>query len=315
MKWRQLGPFKVSAIGLGAMPLSLNHDGVYPDEREAVATVHAALESGITLIDTADIYCPTWDSTGHNERLIGKAMSTFGGDTSDVVISTKGGIVRGEGETWGRDGSLSHLRRSVEASIKALGVEAIDLYQWHRPDRWQVYGDVIESFSVLQKEGKIRTIGISNANVEEIDIAVQVLGEGGLTSVQNQFSPKFRCSHDELEHCGRLGIAFMPWSPLGGTGGGVRTVGERLASTQQGQGVGGRNVGERYSVFADIGSDHGVSAQQIVLAWELSLGSHVIPIPGARRPSSIQDSARAADLTLSEQELARCAEHVTSRVH
>jgi diketogulonate reductase-like aldo/keto reductase len=141
----------------------------------------------------------------------------------------------------------------------------------------------------LQDEGLIKAIGISNANVEEIQVAVDVLGEGGLASVQNEFSPRFRCSTDELEFCGEHQIAFLPWSPLGGTGGGAREVGERFAA------------------FGEIAAAHGVSPQQVVLAWELSLGEHVIPIPGARRPASITDSAQATELVLSAEELDRCS--------
>ena len=289
MHTRQLGPFTVSAIGLGAMPFSMNNDKRYPSESEAIATVHAALDGGITYIDTADIYAPTWDTMGHNETIVGKALGSYGGSLDDVVVGTKGGITRGDGDQWGRDGSEAYLRQAVEKSLRALQTDVIDLYQWHRPDRWQVYGEVIGHFQKLQQEGKIKAIGISNANVEEIEVAQQVLGEGGLASVQNEFSPKFRDSEDELEFCGEHGIAFLPWSPLGGTGGAAR------------------DVGERFGVFSEIGQEHGVSPQQVVLAWELSLGEHVIPIPGARRPETITDSARAADLTLSEDELARCS--------
>ena len=289
MQHRSIGPYTVSAIGLGAMPMSMNNDKVYPDEADAIATVHAALDAGITLIDTADIYAPSWDTMGHNEQLIGKALKSYGGNLDDVVVATKGGITRGAGETWGRDGSLGYLRSAVEKSLRNLGVERIDLYQWHRPDRWQVYGEVIGHFTTLRDEGKINAIGISNANVEEIEVALEVLGEGGLASVQNEFSPRFRCSTDELEFCGERGVAFLPWSPLGGTGGG------------------GREVGDRFAVFGQIAADHGVSPQQVVLAWELSLGAHVIPIPGARRPASITDSAQAAQLQLNDEELARCS--------
>ena len=289
MHSRQLGPFTVSAIGLGAMPMSMNNDKVYPDERDAIATIQAALDAGITLIDTADIYAPSWDTMGHNENLVRKALASYGNSTAGVVIATKGGITRGEGNRFGRDGSLRYLRSAVEKSLTALGVDVIDLYQWHRPDRSMVYADVIENFKTLQDEGKIKAIGISNANVEEIEVAVQVLGEDGLVSVQNEFSPRFRCSEDELEYCADRGVAFLPWSPLGGTGGGAR------------------NVGERFGAFAEIGRDHGVSPQQVVLAWELSLGENVIPIPGARRPESILDSAKAADLQLSAEELERCS--------
>ena len=289
MHTRTLGPFTVSAIGLGAMPVSMNNDKIYPDESQAIATIHAALDAGVTFIDTADIYSPTWDTMGHNETLVGKALKSYGGNTDSVVVGTKGGITRSEGEQWGRDGSLDYLRSAVQKSLRALQVEVIDLYQWHRPDRWKVYADVIENFRTLQDEGLIKAVGISNANVEEIEVALQVLGQNGLASVQNEFSPRFTSSYAELQLCGEHGVAFLPWSPLGGTGGA------------------GREVGNRYHVFAEIGSSHGVSPQQVVLAWELSLGQHVIPIPGARRPESIIDSAKAADLMLTDSELAHCS--------
>lgn len=288
MQTRQLGPFSVSAIGLGAMPMSMNNDNQLPDEAQARATIHAALDAGITLIDTADIYAPSWDTMGHNEVVVGRAVKSYAGNTDQVVIATKGGITRSEGEQWGRNGTLDYLRSAVEKSLRDLDVDVIDLYQWHRPDRWQVYGEVIGHFQTLREEGKIKAIGISNANVEEIEVAVEVLGEGGLASVQNEFSPGFRSSRDELDLCAEHGIAFLPWSPLGGTGGG------------------GRDVGEQFAVFAEIGQTHGVSPQQVVLAWELALSPTVIPIPGARRPESIIDSAAAVDLVLSEDEIARC---------
>ncbi len=288
MQTRQLGPFTVSAIGLGAIPFSVNNERSYPTEDEAIATVHAALDAGVTYVDTADVYAPTWDAMGHNEQIVGKAVRSYGGSTDEVVIGTKGGITRGAGEVRGRNGTLPYLRDAVEKSLRALGADAIDLYQWHRPDRGQVYGEVIANFKTLQEEGKIKAIGISNANLEEIAIAVEVLGEGGLASVQNEFSPSFRCSSDELVWCGEHGVAFLPWSPLGGTGGAAK------------------EVGDRFAVFAEIGAAHGVSPQQVVLAWELSLGAHVIPIPGARRPASITDSAKAAGLVLTDDEIARC---------
>lgn len=283
---RKLGPFDVYPIGLGAMPLSMG-DNERPDEERALATIHAALDAGVTYIDTADIYAPAWDAMGHNEEIVRRALTSYGGSAGHVIVGTKGGITRGPGETWGRDGSMTYLRRAVEASLRALDTDVIDLYQWHRPDRWMIYGEAVTNFKTLQDEGKIRAIGISNANVEEIDIAVEVLGASGLASVQNEFSPRFRCSRDELEHCAKLGIAFLPWSPLGGTGSAAKSV------------------GDRYTVFRDIGAELAVSAQQVVLAWQLSLGDHVIPIPGASRPQSIIDSAQAAALGLGSDQLAR----------
>ena len=288
MQTRQLGPFTVSAIGLGAMPVSMNNDQKYPSHEDAVATVQAALDAGVTYIDTADIYSPSWDTMGHNERIVGEAIRTYSGSTADVVVGTKGGITRGEGETWGRDGSLDYLRSAVEKSLTALGVDQLDLYQWHRPDRWKAYSDVIQNFKALQDEGLVKAVGISNANVEEIEVAIEILGEGGLASVQNEFSPRFRSSQDELDLCAEHGIAFLPWSPLGGTGGGAT------------------GIGQEFAAFGEIGKAHGVSPQQVVLAWELSLSDVVIPIPGASRPASIIDSVKAVDLHLSDEELARC---------
>lgn len=292
MKQRTLAGRQVSAIGLGAMPLSMNNDNEIPTPEDAIATVHAALDAGVTLIDTADCYAPSWNDVGHNERIVAEALRTWGGDTADVFVATKGGITRSEGEVWGRDGSALHLRVAVEKSLENLGVDVIDLYQYHRPDRWLVYGEVMATLATLQQEGLIRAVGISNASVEEIQIAQQVLGDGNLASVQNEFSPRHPGSFDELVHCGKHGIAFLPWSPLGGTGGG------------------GRGVGDRFSSFREVGEVHDVSPQQVVLAWELALDPHVIPIPGARRPASITDSAQAAELVLSADEVAQLSRSV-----
>lgn len=283
-KQRALGQFQVSPIGLGAMPASMTR-GELPSEEQAIATIHAALDAGITLIDTADIYAPSWDQMGHNEKLVNKALRAYGGRPDDLVIATKGGITRSaEGE--GRDGSPEYLRKAVQHSLDDLGVDVIDLYYWHRPDRHRFYSEVIETFAALQKEGLIKEIGISNANVEEIQVAIEVLGDGGLAAVQNEFSPRFHhTSKPELDFCGELGIAFLPWSPLGGTGGEAK------------------RVGESYPAIAEVAKAHVVSPQQVTLAWELSLGSHVIPIPGASRPESVRDSAVAWDLQLNPVEL------------
>lgn len=286
-KQRRIGQFTVSSVGLGAMPFSMSGKPVKPSEEQAIATVHAALDAGVTLIDTADIYAPSWDSMGHNERIVAKALRSYAGDTDGIVVATKGGITRSEGERWGRDASAGYLRSRVEASLEALAVDAIDLYYLHRPDRGQVYAEVMETFAALKSEGLIKEIGISNANEEEIQIAVEVLGAGELAAVQNEFSPRFNhTSKGELDLCARQGVAFLPWSPLGGTGGGAE------------------EVGRRFPVIAAIAEMHGVSPQQVTLAWELALGEHVIVIPGASRPESIVDSAKAMDLELSAEEVA-----------
>lgn len=292
MKQRTLAGRQVSAIGLGAMPLSMNNDKQYPAPEEAVATVHAALDAGVTLIDTADIYAPDGEEMGHNERIVAEALRTWDGDASSIFVATKGGITLGDGGAKGRDGSEAYLRSAAEKSLEILGVDQIDLYQYHRPDRTRVYADIMKGLASLQADGLVRAVGISNASVEEIQIALDVLGEGNLASVQNEFSPKHPGSIDELRFCAEHGVAFLPWSPLGGTGGGARSV------------------GDRFSVFREVGDAYGVSPQQVVLAWELALDPLVIPIPGARRAASIRDSAQAADLELGADEITRLSESV-----
>jgi aryl-alcohol dehydrogenase-like predicted oxidoreductase len=262
------------------MPMSIEGR---PGEDRSVATIHAALDAGVTFIDTADAYHMRAGETGHNERLIAKALASYSGDITDVLVATKGGHIRPGDGSWQVDGSPAHIRDAAEASLKALGVDAIGLYQFHRPDPEVPYAESIGALKDLLDEGKIRLAGISNATVEQIDIARQVLGEANLASVQNQFSPAFRSSEDELRYCAELGIAFLPWSPLGG-----------IARADQ--------LGSRHAAFQQVADAHGVSPQQVTLAWMLAKAPVVIPIPGASRPASITDSARAADLTLTPAE-------------
>ena len=281
MQQRTIGPRTVSAIGLGGMPMSIEGR---PDEARSIATIHAALEAGVTLIDTADAYHLHADDVGHNEELIARALRTWGGDTSDVLVATKGGHLRPGDGSWTQDGRPEYLKEAVKASARRLGVEAIGLYQFHRPDPRVPYADSVGAIRDLLDEGVIELAGISNANVAQIDEANEVLG-GRLVSVQNQFSPAFRSSLGELEHCAALGIAFLPWSPLGG----IARAGA---------------VGERHDAFQRVADAHGVSPQQVALAWELALAPVVIPIPGASRPESIRDSVRAVELELTADELA-----------
>ncbi len=281
---RTIGRFGVSAIGYGAMPISMKPHAA--DHDRGIATVHAALDAGITLIDTADIYAPSWDKMGFNERQVGEALDSYPGDRDGVVVATKAGITRSRGEAWGRNAGLSYLRHRVEESLRNLHVDRLDLLYLHRPDRTRTYAECIENLAALRQEGLVAELGISNANVEEIEIAIEVLGEGGLAAVQNEFSPRFNdTSKPELDFCGAHGIAFVPWSPLGGTGGdAVR-------------------LGERYSAIAEVAAAHGVSPQRVTLAWEMALGDHVIPIPGASRPASVTDSAAAMTLLLTAEEV------------
>ncbi|HEY0187751.1 MAG TPA: aldo/keto reductase [Cellulomonas sp.] len=281
MQQRTIGARPVSAIGLGGMPMSIEGR---PDRARAVATVHAALDAGVTLIDTADAYHLHAGEVGHNEELIAEALRGYGGRTDDVLVATKGGHLRPGDGTWTQDGRPGHLARAARDSARRLGVESIGLYQLHRPDPRVPYAESVGALARLLDEGVIQRAGISNASVDQIDEARRVL-DGRLVSVQNQFSPAFRSSLAELRHCADLGIAFLPWSPLGG----IARSGD---------------LGTRHTAFQQVADAHGVSPQQVALAWELALAPVVVPIPGASRPASITDSVRAADLTLTDDEIA-----------
>lgn len=280
MHTRRIGEVEVSAIGLGGMPMSIEGR---PDESRSLATLHAALDAGVTLIDTADAYHRDAGEVGHNESLIAKALSTHerGGD---ALVATKGGHLRPGDGSWTLDGRPEYLKRACEASLRRLGVEAIGLYQFHRPDPRVPYAESVGALRDLLDEGKIRMAGISNADPEQIRQAQDILG-GRLVSVQNQFSPAFRSSEPELELCDELGVAFLPWSPFGG----ISKAGE---------------LGSTYAPFARVAQEHGVSAHQVCLAWMLAKSPVVVPIPGASRPESVQDSVRAAGLELSAEEIA-----------
>ncbi len=282
MQQRRIADVEVSAIGLGGMPMSIEGR---PDRERSIAAIHAALDAGVTLIDTADAYHLHADEVGHNESLIAEALSSYGGDTSAVLVATKGGHLRPGDGSWTLDGSPEYLRQACDASLKRLGVEAIGLYQFHRPDPKVPYEESVGAIRDLLDEGKIRLAGISNADPERIRLSRDILG-GRLASVQNQFSPAYRSSEPELRLCDELGIAFLPWSPLGG----ISRAGE---------------LGSRFAPFAEIAEQRGVSPQQVALAWMLAKSPVVIPIPGSSRPQTILDSVRAVDLQLSAEEYAR----------
>lgn len=282
MQTRWIGDRAVSAIGLGGMPMSIEGR---PDEQRSVATIHAALEAGVTLIDTADAYHRDANEVGHNESLIARALASYGGDASGVLVATKGGHLRPGDGSWTRNGDPAYLKQACEASLKRLGVEAIGLYQFHRPDPQVPFAESVGALRELLDEGKIVRAGLSNVDPGQIRQGREILGDD-LVSVQNQFSPSFRSSEPELYLCNELGLAFLPWSPLGGI---TRAPG----------------LGDRFAVYAEVGAAHGVSPQQVCLAWLLAKAPIVIPIPGSSRPETIRDSAAADSLTLSTEELAR----------
>jgi aryl-alcohol dehydrogenase-like predicted oxidoreductase len=273
---RTLAGADVFPIGLGAMPMSLA--GRPPEER-SIRTIHAALDAGVNLIDTADAYAVDEQDVGHNERLIAEALR---GRRDGVIVATKGGHTR-PGGAWELDGSREHLRAACEASLRALETDVIDLYQYHRPDPAVPYEESIGALKELQDEGKVRWIGISNASVEQIELACSI---ADIVSVQNQLSLEFMSPIDkgEVALCEERGIAFLPWSPLGGIPRAAEAAGE-------------------HAPVREVADAHGVSPQQVALAWLLSLSPAVIPIPGASRPESIEDSVKAVELELSDDEL------------
>ena len=272
----------MSAIGLGAMPLS---NAGRPSEERAVATIHAALDAGVTLIDTADAYSVGPGDFGYGEELIARALRSYGGDTSDVIVATKGGHARPSDDEWGLDGSRAYLVRAAQESARRLGVEAVGLYQHHRPDPDTPYEEALAALRELLDAGTIRMAGLSNANAEQIRLARDIVGDG-LVAVQNEFSPAFRSSEPEIGVCEELGLAFLPWSPLGGISGAA-------------------SLGERFTAFGEVAAAHDATPQQACLAWMLAKAPNVIPIPGSSRPATIRSSAAAADLRLSAEEVER----------
>ncbi|MGZ6643293.1 MAG: aldo/keto reductase [Solirubrobacteraceae bacterium] len=275
---RTLGDVEVYPIGLGEMPLSL---ASRPDEAQAIRTIHAAIDAGVTLIDTADAYAKDDSDVGHGERLIAKALK--GIDRDDIIVATKGGHLRDADGSWPVDGRPEHIKAAAEASLKALGTDRIDLYQHHRPDPNVPYAETIGALKELLDEGKVRWVGLSNANVDQIEEALSIVP---IVSVQNQLSLDFTSpiTNGEVALCAEKRLAFLPWSPLGGI-------------SKAAEAAGGVDP------VRQAADEHGVSPQQVALAWLLWLSPTTIPIPGSSRPETIQDSARAAQLQLSEDEL------------
>ncbi|UCF20551.1 MAG: aldo/keto reductase [Gemmatimonadota bacterium] len=280
MRMRPLGPAapQVSAIGFGGMPLSIQDR---PDERQAVDVIHAALGAGMTLIDTADVYCLDDNDIGHNERLIAKALSSWPTSRDSIIVATKGGMIRPDGR-WQRRGSPEHLAAACDRSLRALGVERIDLYQFHAPDTAVPFEDSVAALAALREEGKIRWVGLSNVSVAQIQ-AAQAIVE--VTTVQNRLSPFFREALETgvVKYCRENGIGFLAYSPVGGG-----RLNKKLPAHPE-----ARSIGDR----------HKVSAHAVVLAWVLARAPNVIAIPGARTVAHALDSAAAAELVLEPEEL------------
>jgi aryl-alcohol dehydrogenase-like predicted oxidoreductase len=278
----------VSAIGFGGMQLSI-HDR--PSEEQGVRVIHAALDAGVTLIDTANVYCLDQRELGHNERLIARALASWPERRDSVIVGTKGGLTRPAGR-WERDASPAALRRACEESLRALGVERIDLYQLHAPDPNVPLVDSVGTLAELRKQGKIRWVGLSNVSVGQIR---QAEGIVPVATVQNRLSPFFREAITEgvVAYCAGRGIGFLAYSATGGG---------RL----------NRKLPE-HVVLQAMASDLGFSPHALVLAWVLAQGPTVIAIPSARMVEHAVDSARAGDIVLSAEDLGRITEAEFSR--
>ena len=289
LQTRKIADLTVSLVGLGCMPLS--NIKMVDHREQAIATIHHAIDSGITLLDTANVYSPSWDTFGHNETLVAEAVRTYSGnaDISKVVIATKGGIIKPADNVVERDGTREGLLKACEASLKRLNTSSIELYQFHRHDPSVTYTEQMLSLKALKDAGMVKRIGLSNAQGPELAVALEILGgpnDGGVVSIQNEYSPRYRGEQDVLDKCTELGIAFLPWSPLGG-------------AAQAGE------VGSRYSAFASIATEVGASPQEVVLAWLLALTPVMIPIPGATKPATVDSIIRSAALKLTSAQVER----------
>lgn len=276
MQQRLIGDTSVSAIGFGAMHFSLMEP---QDEAESIRTLHAALDAGVTLVDTALAYTGT-GLVAHNEQVVGKGLRSHPLG-SDVLVATKGGHYR-SGSEFPKDGRPEAIRQHCETSLKALGVEAIGLYQLHWPDPNVPIAETMGAFADLQREGKVRMVGVCNFSIGQIEEARSVVD---VVSVQNAFAPTAPADRPTLRYCADNAIAYLPWCPLGGAGGAKR-------------------IGDAVPGLAKVAAARGVSPQQVALAWHLAQSPTVIPIPGAHHAASITDSAAAADIRLDPDELA-----------
>ena len=267
----------VHPIGYGAWPLSnVNR----PPEEQALEVIARAVESGVDLIDTADAYCLDEHDFGHNERLIRKALDAIG-DKGEVTVATKVGSLR-PGGAWTRCGRPEHIKNACEGSLKRLGVDTITLYQLHAPDENVPIEDSVGAMRDLQEAGKVAHLGMSNFDLDQLERAQR---EARIESLQNQCNPWTRGDVDSglVERCREMDVTYIAWYPVGGE------IGHRACAS--------------HPVLKALSTKYGASPYQLLLAWLLGLGDHVLPIPGATRPTSIQDSARAADLEVEAADL------------
>lgn len=269
-------------IGFGGMPLSIQGR---PDEEQGRRVLRAAVDAGMTFIDTADVYCLDDRDIGHNERLIASAL----GDRNDVRIATKAGLRRPRG-AWTNDASPAHIREACEQSLRSLKTDRIWLYQLHAPDPKVEFEKSVEAFAELQREGKFEHFGLSNVSVKQIDQARAILP---VASVQNRLNPYFRENVKVAKACAERDIAFLAYSPVGGG---------RLAKKLP-----------QFDVLIELAQKYDRSVHAIVLAWVRTQGATVVPIPAARSVEHALDSARAVDLVLDPEDVSALDDSEFSR--
>jgi aryl-alcohol dehydrogenase-like predicted oxidoreductase len=265
------------AFPLAFGPMRLSYAG-RPPEPVARQIIRRSLDAGVTMLDTANVYCESSGTTGHNERLIRAALAEWDGDRDGVLVATKGGHVRAADGSISRDGTPSGIRRACEASLVALGVDRIGLYYHHSPDPRVPIEESLGVIKELREEGKIDRVAVSNYTVDQIQRARTILE---LTAVQNRYSFHDRGSEPVVALCSELGLAFVAWGVLGRSSTAIPVD----------------------SGIAQVGRARGVSPQRVALAWTLARSDCVIPIVGARTWTNVADCLAAVELDLTQSEL------------
>ncbi|HEX3771052.1 MAG TPA: aldo/keto reductase [Polyangiaceae bacterium] len=274
--------YSATRIGLGTMPLAIQGR---PAESDAVRVIHRALDAGINWLDTADAYCLDDADTGYGERLIARALREWGGDRDRVMVATKGGCMRPKGG-WTVDGKPARLKTACERSLQALGVSSIFLYQLHAPDSATPFLDSVGALADLQREGKIRHVGLSNVDVGFIKEAQRV---ATIASVQNRHNAFDRGNFTSgvIDYCMRQHIAFIPHSVFGGHTGHTRA--------------------DESAPVVNVGKRRNLTPHQVVLLWMLETTPEVFPIPGAKRLESLESTLAAMDQRLEPEDMKELA--------